>query len=87
MQIWFPLSFLDASPGLPVNSSSFSASELVRPKQQTPARKAFIIQQKCVAIGITDVPGHENTPVTINNRWENDLYNGFLERKQTQYNA
>ena len=37
MQIWLPLSFLDASPGLPLNSSSFSAYDFVRPNQQTPS--------------------------------------------------
>ena len=39
MQLWFPFSFLDASPVLPVYSSYFSASGLVRPNQQTPPVK------------------------------------------------
>ena len=87
MQLWFLLSFLGASPGLPIDSSSSSASHFVRPKQQTPSEKSFIIQQERVAIWITDSPRHENPPVTTNNRWEDDLYNGFLERRQTQSNA
>ena len=87
MQLWFPLSFLDASTALPVDSSSLSASDFVRLKQQTPAVKYFIIQQECVNVGITDGPRHENTLVTINNRWEEDLSNGFIERKETEFNA
>ena len=69
MQIWFPFSFLDASPGLPIDSSSFSASDFVGPNQKTPDRKGFIIQQEHVAIGITDGPRHNNPPVTTNNIW------------------
>ena len=78
MQLWFPLLFLDASPDLPIDSLSLSASELVVPKQQTPAGKEFIINQKRVAIGITDGTRHDNPPVTTNNRWEDELSNGFL---------
>ena len=33
MQLWFPLSFSDASPGLPVDSSPFSEYDFVRPNQ------------------------------------------------------
>ena len=39
MQLWLPLPFLDASPGLPIHSLSFSASDPVRQKQQTPSGK------------------------------------------------
>ena len=39
------------------------------------------------AIGITNSPRHDNPPVTTNNRWEDDLSNGFLERKRNQSNA
>ena len=87
MQIWLPLSFLDASPGLPLNLSSFSAYDFVRPNQQTPSVKAFIIQQERVAISIADGPRHNNTPVTINNIWGGYLSNVFFERKQTQSNV
>ena len=87
MQIWFPLSFFDASPVLPLYSSYFSESDFIIPKQQTPSGKAFVIHQEHVDIGITDGPRHENTLVTINSRWEDDLSNGFLERKKTQLNA
>ena len=68
MQIWFPF-FLYASPGLSRYSSSFSASEFVKPNQNTPSGKAFIIQQQRVTIGITDGPRHDNPPVTTNNIW------------------
>ena len=81
MQLWLPLSFWDASPGLLLYFSSFSASYFIRPKQQTPDRKAFVIHQEFVAIGSTDNFRHDNTPVTVNTRWEDDLSNGFLERK------
>ena len=67
MQIWFPLLFSDSSPGLPIDSSFFSASDFVRPKQQTPSGKAFIIQQKRVTFGITYCPRHDN-PLIIDDR-------------------
>ena len=87
MQLWFPLLFLDAYPGLPIDSSSFNASEFVSPNQQTPVGKSFIIQKEQAAIGITDGTRHGNPPVTTNNRWEDDLYNRFLEHKKNQSNA
>ena len=87
MQLWLPLSFLDASTDLPVDSSSFSESDFFRPKQQTTSRKAFFVHQERVSIGITDGSRHENTPFTINSRWEENLSNGFIERKQTQFNS
>ena len=87
MQLWFPLLFWGASPGLPIDSSYFRASDFVRPKHQTPSGKAFLIHQECVAIGIADGPRYDNPPVTTNSTWEDDLSNGFLERKHTQYNA
>ena len=78
MQLWLQLYFLGASPDLPIDSSSFSSSEFIKPKQQTLPGKPFIIQQERVAFGITDGNRHENTPVTTNNRWDDDLSNGFL---------
>ena len=78
MQLWFPLLFLDSSPGLPIDSASFSASDLIITKQQTPVGKSFVIHQVHVAIGITDGPRHDNPPVTTKNRWEDDLFNGFI---------
>ena len=45
MLLWFPLSFLDDSPDLPVDSLSFSASNFVTPNQQTPTKIMFIIEQ------------------------------------------
>ena len=78
MQLWLPLFFLDASTGLPIDLSSFSASDFVRTKQQKTAEKSFIIQKERVALGITDGPRHDNPPVTTNNRWEGELSYGFL---------
>ena len=75
LQFWFPLSFFDASSDLPVDLSSFSASDFVIPKHQTPDGKVFVIWQDRVSIGITDSRRHENTPVTINSRREDDRYN------------
>ena len=84
MQLWLPLTSLDASLGLVVCSSYLSASDLVRPKKQTLSGKKIVIRQERVDIRINDGPRHENTPVTINSRWEDNLSNEFLERNQTQ---
>ena len=78
MQLWSPLLFLDAYPVLPIDSSSFNASEFVRQNQHTPVGKSFIIQKERVAIWITDSTRHGNPPVTTNNRWADNLSHGFI---------